>query len=92
MNVFINYKCHISIELAFLKEIMLIRQVHEKSVIFGTICIFWTKFLSFNQMCAMGVMMNLNDIAILNIHGVDYRCIINRISKSEAANRWVKKL
>ena len=28
--------------------------------------------------------MNLSDIAILNIHGVDYHCIINGISKSEA--------
>ena len=30
--------------------------------------------------------MNLCDIAILNIHGGEYRCIINGISKSEAAN------
>ena len=30
--------------------------------------------------------MNLNDIAISNIHGVNYRCIINGISKSEAVN------
>ena len=28
--------------------------------------------------------MNLNDIAILNIIGYDYCCIITRISKSEA--------
>ena len=30
--------------------------------------------------------MNLSDIAILNIHGADYRRIISRISKSEAIN------
>ena len=30
--------------------------------------------------------INLNEIAILNIRGVDYRCIINRIDKSEAVN------
>ena len=30
--------------------------------------------------------INLNDIAILNTHGVDYRCIINGISKSDAVN------
>ena len=30
--------------------------------------------------------INLNDITILNIHGADYRCIICRISKSEAIN------
>ena len=30
--------------------------------------------------------INLNDIAILNIRGVDYRCIINGISKSDGVN------
>ena len=30
--------------------------------------------------------MNLNNIAILNICGVDYRCIINGITKSEVVN------
>ena len=28
--------------------------------------------------------MNLSDIAILNIKGSDYHCIISRISKSQA--------
>ena len=27
---------------------------------------------------------NFNNIAILNIHGVDYRCIFRKISQSEA--------
>ena len=30
--------------------------------------------------------MNLNDIAILNIKGSDYRCIISLIRKNEAIN------
>ena len=30
--------------------------------------------------------MNLHDIAILNISGADYRCIIKGISKSDAMN------
>ena len=30
--------------------------------------------------------MNLSDIAILNIKGCDYRCIISRISKNETIN------
>ena len=30
--------------------------------------------------------MNLSDIAILNIDGADYRCIISGISKNEAIN------
>ena len=32
--MFVFYKCYIMIELAFLKELMLIKQVHQKSVIF----------------------------------------------------------
>ena len=30
--------------------------------------------------------INLNDIAILNIRDVGYRCIINEISKTDAIN------
>ena len=30
--------------------------------------------------------MNLCDIAILNMNGADYCCIINKISKNEAIN------
>ena len=30
--------------------------------------------------------INLNDFAILKIRSVDYRCIINKISKSEPLN------
>ena len=30
--------------------------------------------------------MSLSEIAILNIHGADYHCIISRISKSKAIN------
>ena len=30
--------------------------------------------------------MNLSDIAILNIKGLDYHCIVNGISKSEVIN------
>ena len=46
------------IELTFLKKLMLIRQVNQKSVIFSTIGIFWFKGLSFNQMSAMDIMMH----------------------------------
>ena len=30
--------------------------------------------------------MNLNDIVSFSIHSIDYRCLVNRISKSEAVN------
>ena len=42
---------------------------------------------SFNWMSAMVVLMvivNLSNIAILNIKGADYHCITNGISKNEA--------
>ena len=32
------------------------------------------------------ISMNLNEVAILKIRGVDYRCIIKRISKNDALN------
>ena len=38
------------IELMFLKELMLIKQVHQNNVMFVTIGIFLTVILSFNQM------------------------------------------
>ena len=49
------------IELMFLKELMLIKQVRQK-------------------------ILNLRDIAILNIKGSDYCCVISLISKNEAIN------
>ena len=45
------------IEFTFLKELMLIRQVHQKSVIFVTFSTFYTKGLTFNLMSAMGFTM-----------------------------------
>ena len=61
------------IELTFLKELMLIKQVHQPNV-----C---------NRCHDLLIMsMNLSDIAILNIKDSDYRCIISLISKNEAIN------
>ena len=52
----INYKCHITIELKFLNELILIKQVHQKNVIFVTIGILKKKSLIFNGMSATDVM------------------------------------
>ena len=49
-------KCFIMIQLTFLKVLMLIGQVNQKSVLFATIGIFKIKDLSFNQMPPMCVM------------------------------------
>ena len=73
------------IELTFLKKLMLIRQGNQKSAIFVLEKAF--KFQSYAcSRCHDLVMvsMDLSDIAILNIKRIDYRCIISRISKSEA--------
>ena len=55
--MFVYYKCFISIESTFLKVLMLIKQVHEKSLIFFTIDNFQTIVLSFNQMSAIDFMI-----------------------------------
>ena len=55
--IFLNYKCYISIELMFLKDLMLIKQEHQKSVIFVTTGISQIAVLSFNQMSRIDVMI-----------------------------------
>ena len=66
------------IELAFLKELILIKQVHQKTVIFVTIDIFRINGLSVNRVPAI----YLDGIAALNICSIDQRCIISGIGKS----------
>ena len=77
------------IELTFLKELMLIKQVHQKS----NICYYWY-FLNYSfkfqpNVCSrchdlLMMYMNLSNIAILNIKVSDYRCLISLIGKNEA--------
>ena len=88
--MFAYYKCYILRELTFLKESMLIKQVHQKSVIFATIGISWI-VLNWYQpnvcnRCHDLLMMSmyLTDIAIFKIIGSDCHCIISLISKNEA--------
>ena len=45
------------IELTFLEELILIKQVHQKNVIFVAIGTFWIKDLSFKGMSAMDVII-----------------------------------
>ena len=80
------YKCYISIELTFLKELMLIKQVHQKSVVFVTILVFLDKGFKFepsvcNRCHDLLMSMNLSDIK-----SADYCYIISGISKNEAIN------
>ena len=79
------------IELTFLKKLMLIKQVHQRSVIFPTMDVLYKGFkfqLYVCNECHDLLMMYVtpDDIATLNIRGVDYRCNIYGISKSDAVH------
>ena len=77
------------IELTCLKELMLIKQVHRKSVVFVTAFLSWIIALSFNvcNRCRDLLMsLNLSDISILNIKVSDYCFINGLITKCEAIN------
>ena len=50
-----NYKYYITIELAYLKELILAKQMHQKSAIFVTIWIFQIRNLRFNLIYAKGI-------------------------------------
>ena len=63
------------IELTFLKELILIRQANQKSVL-----------KSEGSYDLLMISINLCDIATLNIKSDDYLCIVSGISKSEAIN------
>ena len=68
------------------------KQVHQKSVIFATIGVFFNK--KFNHepyLCnrchdLMQKAMNFNDVAIVSVKGNDYRIHFWYISKDEAIN------
>ena len=72
----------------FLKISMLIRQLHQKSVLFYT-TVFLDKGFKFQEYACNGchdllmMSINLNNNAMLNNYGVDYRCIINGINRSK---------
>ena len=80
------------IELTFLKKLILIKQMNQKEC---DICHYWYfldkgfRFQTYvyndgHDLSRMS--MNLNDIAILNINGINYRFDINGVRKSEAVN------
>ena len=64
------------IELMFVKLLMLIRQVGLINVLFVTI----------------GIFQIFSSIAILNVNGINYRCIIGGIAKNEAKILFKKML
>ena len=101
---FVYYKYYISIELTFLKELMLIKQANQKSVTFfavgdirrcwwhSSLLVFLNKGFKFEADACNGchdllmLSINLSNIAVLNIEGANYHCIISGISKNETIN------
>ena len=67
---------------------MLIKKVHQKECIIDKYWYFLDKGFTFRlDICnrchdIVMISMNLSNIAILNIRGADYCCIINRISQN----------
>ena len=86
-----NDNYYITIELTFLKEFMLLRQVNQKSDVCHCWYFFHKVFKFQPDVCkechdVLLMSLNLDGIAILNIYCADYHCTIRRISKSEAIN------
>ena len=79
------------LELTFLKELILIiiKRVGQKSDIFYYCYFLYYSFMFQPNVCnrcqdLLMMSMNLSDIAILNIKGSGFSCIIILISKNEA--------
>ena len=89
--MFAYYNYYISIELKFLKELMIIGQANQKSVMFVTIGIQNEGFMFQPNVCnrchdLLMMPRNICDIAILNIKSSAYHCVISGISRNEAIN------
>ena len=73
----------------FLKELALKKQVHQKNVCFVIIFILKMLVINLNLMFVINVIdvlitiNKLKNIAISNVKGVEYRCILWGISKNE---------
>ena len=72
------------------KELTPIKQVHQNNVCFVIIDTLKMLDLNLNHMFVINVMMTayeLNNISILNVKGIDFRCILWGISRDEVVNR-----
>ena len=71
-------------------ELTPIKQVHQNNVCFVIIDTLKMLDLNLNHMFVINVMMTayeLNNISILNVKGIDFRCILWGISRDEVVNR-----
>ena len=87
-----KYKCQNMIRLIFQNELILIKQMHQKSVVFITIGIFQIKILNMNHIFIMVVMiyckktMNFNDVAVVSIKRSGYKIHFWNMSEDDAIN------
>ena len=67
-------------------ELTLIKQTHQKNVYFNNVGYKFQQHFCSKCRDASVIAYELKKIAILNVKGVDYRCIIRSISKSKAVS------
>ena len=84
--MFVHYQSYISIELLFLNKFVLIKRMHQQSMILITIRISYIMFKPNRCHDLLTMFMNLSNIAILNIKSSYYRCIISDKRKNEDLN------
>lgn len=86
-----SYKCSITIELIYLKKLMIRKVMTEKNVLSVTMYFlplhFNHGFKLQNGCHDLNILrINLSEIGTTTVKGVDYLCIVNEISKSKAAH------
>ena len=74
----------------FLKELVFIKQMNQKTVVFVTFGNFQS-YVCNGSHNLLVMSTNVNNFALLNINVIDYCCNINGINKSEAVNFFAKK-
>ena len=68
-----KYTCYDTIELIFQKELIIIKQMYQKNVIFVTIAILKISYLSNGCHHLMQKAMSFNDVAIVYVKESAYR-------------------
>ena len=81
MTIFLRiryYKCYITIELIYKKELILLKVMEIKNACFATtsFLIMDSNFKILYAMVGMILSVNISDVAIITIKNVDYQCII----------------
>ena len=93
MNFCIKYKCWNMIGLIFQEELILTKQMHQKSVII--VCYYWyfsdknfkyELYLFYGYHNLMQKAMNFNDVATASVKESDYRIHFCYMSKNDATN------